>query len=263
MMTTTTQAQTQQQQQQQQQQQEILTSLSEKLDAETSTREALAGAAARLERGLGPRGGPGWGALYGSRGLPPLLAKTTSLITTDVLPAIRDLQALASPHPYYKYNSLWNKPLQSAITLILTCAWLGSYPPIPPRPPPPPPKSPPCSPSPRIPEASFHLTLEDYLSALPDLSAELARLAPNAVVLGDVRLPLLIATFVKDLAAGFQLLNLRNDGLRRKADALKYHVKRVEDVVYDLSLRGLVGKDEGEDKGEVDVDKGEVDVAMK
>lgn len=44
--------------------------------------------------------------------------------------------------------------------------------------------------------------------------------------------------------SGFQILNLKNDILRKRVDALKYRVKEVEDVVYDLSLRGLVPKEE-------------------
>lgn len=60
------------------------------------------------------------------------------------------------------------------------------------------------------------------------------------MTLGDLALPLTINAFVRDVFAGFQLLNLKNDVLRRRADAVKYDVKRVEDVVYDLSLRGLV-----------------------
>lgn len=44
--------------------------------------------------------------------------------------------------------------------------------------------------------------------------------------------------------SGFQILNLKNDVLRKRVDALKYRVKEVEDVVYDLSLRGLVPKEE-------------------
>lgn len=87
---------------------------------------------------------------------------------------------------------------------------------------------------------AFHLTIEEYLLALTDVTPELARLATNAVTLGDFELPLTISAFIKDLFAGFQLLNLKNDILRKRADAVKYDVKRVEDVVYDLSLRGLV-----------------------
>jgi hypothetical protein len=67
--------------------------------------------------------------------------------------------------------------------------------------------------------------------------------------MGDYQRPLLINQFVKDVLAGFQILNLKNDSLRRRSDGLKYKVKDVEDVVYDLSLRGLVAK-KGEEKAE-------------
>ena len=88
----------------------------------------------------------------------------------------------------------------------------------------------------------FHLSLEEYLHSLMTLVEELTRLARNAVTLGDYERPLLINKFVKDLHAGFQILNLKNDSLRRRSDGLKYRVKDVEDVVYDLSLRNLLPK---------------------
>jgi predicted translin family RNA/ssDNA-binding protein len=91
-------------------------------------------------------------------------------------------------------------------------------------------------------EDKFHITVEDYLLALTYTIEELSRLAPNAVTLGDYARPLQISKFIKDVHAGFQLLNLKNDVLRRRNDALKYNVKKVEDVVYDLSLRGLIPK---------------------
>lgn len=69
-------------------------------------------------------------------------------------------------------------------------------------------------------------------------------MARNAVTLGDYERPILINQFVKDLFAGFQILNLKNDSLRRRSDGLKYRVKDVEDVVYDLSLRNLLPKKE-------------------
>ena len=91
-------------------------------------------------------------------------------------------------------------------------------------------------------EDTFHITVEDYLLALTNMIEELARLAPNAVTLADNARPLQISKFTKDVHAGFQLLNLKNDALRRRVDALKYSIKKVEDVVYDLSLRGLIPK---------------------
>ncbi|KAK2735912.1 hypothetical protein FQN57_001052 [Myotisia sp. PD_48] len=89
---------------------------------------------------------------------------------------------------------------------------------------------------------AFHLTIEEYLQALISLVEELSRLAVNSVTLGDYARPLEISTFISDLQAGFQLLNLKNDSLRKRSDAIKYNVKKVEDVVYDLSLRNLIPK---------------------
>ena len=90
---------------------------------------------------------------------------------------------------------------------------------------------------------SFHLTLEEYLLALVDVVEELSRLAMNAVTLGDARtVTVAISSFVKDVYSGFQLLNLKNDLLRRRFDGMKYSVKKVEDVIYDLSLRGIIGR---------------------
>lgn len=71
----------------------------------------------------------------------------------------------------------------------------------------------------------------------------------------------MINRFVKDIHSSFQVLNLKNDSLRRRSDSLKYsvghsllgksgvyvtngclgvQVKKVEDISYDLMLRGLV-----------------------
>lgn len=106
---------------------------------------------------------------------------------------------------------------------------------------------------------AFHLTIEEYLLSLITLLEDLvsrcslfwnassdqtqSRLARNSVTLGDYRRPLLISQFIKDVFAGFQILNLKNDSLRKRSDGIKYKVKEVEDVVYDLSLRGLLPKD--------------------
>ncbi|VDK89021.1 unnamed protein product [Litomosoides sigmodontis] len=89
------------------------------------------------------------------------------------------------------------------------------------------------------PTSGFHLDVEDYLFGLLQLASELSRFSINAVVFGNSMLPFKIADFLYDLDAKFRLLNLKNDGLRRRYDALKYDVQRVEQVVYDLTIRGL------------------------
>lgn len=100
---------------------------------------------------------------------------------------------------------------------------------------------------------AFHLTIEEYLQALISLIEELvrisaledarfrayrykkARLAVNSVTLGDYHRPLQISQFVKDLHAGFQILNLKNDSLRRRSDSIKYNVS----ILMVLSVPGL------------------------
>ena len=47
----------------------------------------------------------------------------------------------------------------------------------------------------------------------------------NSVTLGDYDRPLQINNFVKDLFSGFQLLNLKNDILRKRSDGIKYNVR--------------------------------------
>lgn len=88
-------------------------------------------------------------------------------------------------------------------------------------------------------DAGFHLDLEDYLMGLLQLSSEMSRFAVNSVTCGDYLRPLQISRFVAELNAGFRLLNLKNDSLRKRFDALKYDVKKIEEVVYDLTIRGL------------------------
>ncbi|XP_039748437.1 translin [Pararge aegeria] len=99
-------------------------------------------------------------------------------------------------------------------------------------------------------KAGFHLDIEDYLVGLLNLCSELARLAVNSVTRGDYEKPLQISKFVMELNAGFRLLNLKNDHLRKRFDALKYDVKKIEEVVYDLSIRGLLPKPEAQDAPE-------------
>ncbi|ALC40612.1 trsn [Drosophila busckii] len=98
----------------------------------------------------------------------------------------------------------------------------------------------------------FHLDIEDYLLGILMLASELSRFATNSVTMGDYERPLNISHFIGDLNTGFRLLNLKNDGLRKRFDALKYDVKKIEEVVYDVSIRGLssAGGEQKEQKAE-------------
>ncbi|KAK2596689.1 Translin-1 [Conoideocrella luteorostrata] len=255
----------------------IFTGLQSKIEEESQVRDTLTQIVQKLERAVASAQGLLSRVYSTPRPRYPALVEQVQNAVKEEIVVIKELNEVASKHPYYKlaypqslmkssrdelilapcrYNAKWARTVQNAIGTAIYCAWLGGF------------GSDTMTgelgrlltleevgaifsvPTNLKDRDSFHFTIEEYLLSLTDLTPELARLATNAVTLGDFELPMTISTFVKDIFAGFQLLNLKNDILRKRADAVKYDVKKVEDVVYDLSLRGLVTRPGDEMKTE-------------
>ncbi|XP_028066312.1 translin-like isoform X1 [Camellia sinensis] len=87
--------------------------------------------------------------------------------------------------------------------------------------------------------SEFGLDIEDYLIGICFISNELPRYVVNQVTAGDYDCPRKVLKFLTDLHAAFRMLNLRNDLLRKKFDGMKYDLHRVEEVYYDVKIRGL------------------------
>ncbi|CAG7963977.1 unnamed protein product [Penicillium nalgiovense] len=227
--------------------QRIFENLQTKIDEETTVRDELH----EIVQTLARRGRSTQAILSRAHSTPadqlkPVLDDVTKEILAQKEEVTR-LKAVADQHPFYKYNGLWSRELQNLVASIELCAWLGGLQEH---------KGPSSTSFMTIEDVgkfldipvnlkeqdAFHLTIEEYLLALIAMVEELARLAVNSVTLGDYTRPMQIGNFVKELLAGFQLLNLKNDILRKRSDGIKYSVKKVEDVVYDLSLRNLVPK---------------------
>jgi predicted translin family RNA/ssDNA-binding protein len=81
---------------------------------------------------------------------------------------------------------------------------------------------------------------EEYLFGIILLPSELSRFAVTSVTHNDYFWPVKILDFSTLLFQNFQLLNLKNDGLRRKYDSIKYDLQRIESCVYDLRIRKLI-----------------------
>ena len=77
----------------------------------------------------------------------------------------------------------------------------------------------------------------------------------NSVTSADYGRPFRIAAFVAELDAGFRLLNLKNDSLRKK-----YDLKKIEEVVYDLTIWGLKPSLEETGRQEISDNKAGLDV---
>ncbi|CAI5758329.1 unnamed protein product [Candida verbasci] len=62
----------------------------------------------------------------------------------------------------------------------------------------------------------------------------------NESISSNYSISLINSQIVSKLQNGFQLLDLKNDILRKKYDSLKYNYQRLNKIVYDLTLRNLI-----------------------
>lgn len=96
--------------------------------------------------------------------------------------------------------------------------------------------------------AEVTLPLEDYLWGVCQAVSDLPRMAMNRVTLGDYTTPRRNAQFAANVFDAFLQCNFRNDFLRKKFDGMKYEVKKLEELIYDLSVRGLLKEGQDSDK---------------
>jgi len=129
----------------------------------------------------------------------------------------------------YKYNQTWKNSIQKAVFMITFITWLESGKLI----------SLQEIQNILLGDNGVNLEIENYLIGITYLPSELCRLCINSVVAGDYKLPKTIGQFVKDLYNGFQLLNLKNDFLRKRFDSIKYDLKKIEEINFEIALRGL------------------------
>ncbi|KAJ9559434.1 hypothetical protein OSB04_014048 [Centaurea solstitialis] len=176
-----------------------------------------------------------------------------------------------SPGQYYRYHGDWRTETQQVVSLLAFMHWLetGSL-----------------LIHTEVEEklglnaSEFGLDVEDYLIGICFMSNELVRISPNLIQVNC------------ELHASFRLLNLRNDFLRKKFDGklslhalmclqsevpscghayndiyanlfpsfqkkisrMKYDLRRVEEVYYDVKIRGLASN-KGESKGDQTIEE--------
>src|SRR5436190_4948364 len=54
-------------------------------------------------------------------------AKSTGLMTRGLQEALVQIKELADQHPYYKFNGMWNRQMESLSLCIVFTGWLGSF----------------------------------------------------------------------------------------------------------------------------------------
>jgi predicted translin family RNA/ssDNA-binding protein len=88
--------------------------------------------------------------------------------------------------------------------------------------------------------SDFSLDEEYYLLGLCDLTGEVVRKAINSAIKGDYKTTLALKEFVSDLYGEFMKFDFSNGDLRKKYDSMKYDLKKLEDLVLELKLKGKI-----------------------
>lgn len=86
--------------------------------------------------------------------------------------------------------------------------------------------------------ASLGVSAEDYLGGLCDLTGELVRKAIYDVIHKKFDEAEKIKELVHDIYGEFLKLHLRNGELRKKSDSIKWNLKKLEEVMYDIAVKG-------------------------
>lgn len=137
------------------------------------------------------------------------------------------------PGQYYRYHGDWKTETQTVVSLLAFLHWLETGNLLIHKE---------AEEKLGLDSSEFGLDIEDYLIGLCFMSNELPRYVVNQVISGDYDCPREALKFLKDLHSSFLVLNLRNDFLRRKFDGMKYDLKRLEEIDYDVNIRGLSAK---------------------
>ncbi|CAJ1892998.1 unnamed protein product [Sphenostylis stenocarpa] len=168
--------------------------------------------------------------VHQSRPTPELLEKAKSQVNVLKEQYKQLAEVLGgSPGQYHRYHGDWRSETQTVVSMLTFMHWLETGSLLEHK------------------EAEeklglnsdFGLDVEDYLIGVCFMSNELPRYVVNQVTAGDYDCPRKVLKFLTDLHAAFRMLNLRNDFLRKKFDGMKYDLRKVEEVYYDVKIRGL------------------------
>jgi len=174
-----------------------------------------------------------------------IVAEARAMLVNDVQPLLVDLKGKVPAGDYFRFNDMW-RFTTSKLCFCCSLIWFLEHNTAPLRQ--------------QVAEMlglsidpraeSIFLDTEDYLHGLLQMSTEISRWCINCVAQGDVQRPEKIFRLLSDLQVAYSELNLKNDNLRRMFDGLKYDVKRVEQVMYDITVRGLNPKSSSESTSE-------------
>lgn len=84
------------------------------------------------------------------------------------------------------------------------------------------------------------VSVENYLMGICDLTGELGRRVVALTVKKKFDEVIKIKDIVEEIYGEFLKFNLRNSELRKKSDSIKWNLKKIEDVIYDIKTKGML-----------------------
>ncbi|HIH38436.1 hypothetical protein J4460_01850 [Candidatus Woesearchaeota archaeon] len=90
-------------------------------------------------------------------------------------------------------------------------------------------------------QSELGVSLDGFLLGLCDLSGELVRKSINAARAEDYSLVSYLHDFLEELYGEILQFDLRNGEIRKKFDGMKYDIRKLDDLLLDLKMRGLNG----------------------
>uniref|UniRef100_A0A1J3E6D5 Translin n=1 Tax=Noccaea caerulescens TaxID=107243 RepID=A0A1J3E6D5_NOCCA len=170
--------------------------------------------------------------VHQSRPIPEVVEKAKEKIT-DLRQFYGQLAEILEkcPGQYYRYHGDWRSETQAVVSQLAFMHWLETGTLL---------AHTEAEEKLGLNSLEFGLETEDYLTGICFMSNDLPRYVVNRVTAGDYDCPRKVMNFLTDLHAAFRMLNLRNDFLRKKFDSMKYDLRRVEEVYYDVKIRGLI-----------------------
>ncbi len=87
---------------------------------------------------------------------------------------------------------------------------------------------------------TLNVDTESFLLGLCDLTGELMRKGVNSVINKKYQDAIKIKDLVDEIYGQFLQFNLRNSELRQKSDQIKWNLKKLEEVAYELHMKGMI-----------------------
>jgi len=88
-----------------------------------------------------------------------------------------------------------------------------------------------------IPYSEEFVEPEFYLMGLCDLTGELVRKAINSSIKDDFKMAVRIRKSIEEIYIELSKFDFRNGELRRKYDGIKYDLKKLDDLVFQLKMK--------------------------